>query len=205
MTEWLAFVLLTAVVLLVVVLLFGFTGCSLIVGGSDEDFEEAFTALFDKDRALPNRTIVVRIGANELLNSGTKVRIFLQQAGDLQLTIYNLYISKPEDPGDPDNYNAAGDLTAVVVQEEGLNVAGQTEVDVDYSLDADLPLLIAFETRAQSARLPFSNEPSRDLKVFLSPPPGQPPVPVHEASLAIRSVGYISESRNYLVSKIEVA
>ena len=210
MIDWLALILLTAVALAAVVFLFGFTGCSLIVGDAPDEPEETLTdtltplSLDDVDQAR-KRTIVVRIEGSKLsVSSKTQVVITLQPPPPADpLTIENIYISQAED----DLYDPVGeDLT--LVERGPLPVTEETKElpAVDYLLDETKALLIAFETGSESANVPFANVPPIEggsMKTFISPPVGAGD-PIHEAGSDVRQPGYELRERIYLVQRIQV-
>ncbi len=202
MLDWLPLLLLTAAVMAAVVLLFGFTGCSLIVGGSSDEpeFNEVFEATLTEQRERRSRTIVLRIEPSKLFASGDRVRITLEPPATGELTIHSLYISQPAESGDP--YDAADDLTPVQVGD--IAVGGPEELEADYALDHTKPLLIAFET-AESSELRFSNLPAGEVTAFVGPGPGATGPPLFEAAQNDRQSGYEVEDRIYLIRKIEVA
>jgi len=202
MLDWLPLSLLTAVVMAVVMLLFGFTGCSLIVEDEPDapEFKEAFEASLNDQRERRSRTIVLRIETSELFASGDRVRITLEPPATGALTIRSLYISQPADSGDP--YDAADDLTPVQVGDLAVDEA--EELEADYALDHTKPLLIAFET-GESSDLRFLNVPAGGVTAFVGPGPGASGSPLFEAAQNDRQSGYEAEPRIYLVRKIEVA
>lgn len=73
MTEWVVLALLVPLILIPVVLMFAFAGCSLLF---DEVLSApAFQAVFDRDVDRRNRTVIIRIEPTRLLRGGTHVTL----------------------------------------------------------------------------------------------------------------------------------
>lgn len=204
MLEWLALLLFLPTVIVAVVLLFGFAGCSLLLSDDEPEFERAFETSLDGDRQRRNRTIIQRIEAVRLFRSGTSVRITLQRPPADDLIIQRLAISQVAETGDP--YDAAGDLTEVLA--EPLLVTsdpegGLLELDpVDYALDADKPLLLAFDIGDLGRVTDLSNVAASDAAAFVNQLQNPP---IHEAVVPDRQPGYDVEDRIYLVRRLDVA
>ena len=207
MVEWLALILLIPVILIPVVILFGFSGCDLVFKlepPPDPVFERAFEAVLNNQTQRANGTIVLRIEPLRLFKSGTKVRFTLQHPANGDLLISALFISQAADTGDP--YDAAADLTSVISAPVGLlgNPNGQvTELaPVDYQFDHTKPLLIALDIGSAGNMPHASNVPAAETRAFVGP---RLTPPQHEAALADRQTGYAQEGRFFIVQRIDVA
>lgn len=197
MTEWFALILLIPVVLVPLVLLFGFAGCT--VG---EEARLVRLKVFEKPLAEdfdpPARCVVQRIEPARLFNSGTVVRIILQRPTNADLVLNGLYISHAATEGN--RYNSAQDPTEVlseplVVPKDPGN--GLLEVPAVYfPLDKTKTVLLAFDIASSGSVRRSGPVLSEDAAAFFSPLP--------EASARIRSAGYGSHDRIYLVQRIEV-
>lgn len=206
MIEWLMLILLIPVILVPVVLLFGFAGCDLVFRIDPVEPPPTFETALDpepeliEDRQEPNQCIVQRIEAARLSQGGSLVRITVQRPTNGDLNINALFISHAAETGNP--YDSAGAPTAVpgapfAVTRDPSN--GLVELPpVEFTLDPTRALLLAFDIGSaghvrRSARIDNSN-----ATAFLGP--------FGEASLSTRSAGYSDRTdRVYIVQRIEVA
>ena len=99
MIEWVVLVLLISVIVVPVVLLFGYAGCDVVFGLERPPFEKAFEVTLTEDRGLRDRCIVQRIEPVRLFKSGTLVRITVQRPTSADLVINQLFISQAADTG----------------------------------------------------------------------------------------------------------
>lgn len=215
MPEWFALVLLVPLILLPIVLLFGFVGCNAILGLDPTEVaaQTTFQAVLDEDTDHRNRCIVQRI--NLLSASGSRVTITIRRPAMGMLRLRNLFISRASNVADPsrDPYDSAADLTNVLTAELLLPAdpdSPSVELpEINYSLDKAQPLLIAFDIGAEGA-IPRTamTVPNPQASAYLGPPPPLPQQPVHEASFADpdadRQSGYIQQPRIYLIERIMV-
>jgi hypothetical protein len=211
MIEWLALILLIPLILVPIVLLFGFAGCDIVLGLEPPAFENTFeTTPLDEERPQANRCLVQRIEEVELSADGSGVVITVRRPPSGMLLLNSLFISRAADHTDPsaDPYDSAEDLTPVL--SEPLQLAPDPDKllvelpQTDYVLDSTQPLLLAFDIGADGT-VPCSgpNVPEERAKAYHGPPPPPPPgLPIHEAEIADRQSGYNSERRIYLVQRI---
>lgn len=204
MIEWLALALLVPLILVPLVILYGFAGCELVFPLIDPPKpEKSFEAILTEDRNRANRCIVQRIEPVRLSRSGSSVRIVIQRPSTGDLIVARMYISQPADAGG-DPYDSAPDLTPVF--ETPLAVIadpanGPLELDfVSYAFDHTRPVLIAFDV-GDSGTMPRGDALATDANAFVGPV--LDPV-LHEAATLDRQPGYNSESRVYLIQRIDV-
>jgi hypothetical protein len=146
-------------------------------------------------------TLVQRIEAVRLTTDGTQVRVTLR-AGAGEAYIDRMYISQPAEAGDP--YDSSADFTAVsmtrvVVPANSTAVVGP----IDYVLDQTKPLLIAVDFAPSpdpDSVIAFDESVATDAVAYYQDFNASAP----QAMNADRDTGYPSESRIYLVEKIEV-
>jgi hypothetical protein len=213
MIEWLALILLIPLILVPIVLLFGFAGCDIILGLEPPAFEKTFEwTPLDEVRQRANRCLVQRIEDFELREDGSVILITVRRPTGGMLLLNNLYISRAADHTDPsaDPYDSAEDLMPVL--SEPLQLAPDPDKplvelpQIDYDLDSTQPLLLAFDIGADGT-VPCSGPPAPEeerAKAYVGPPPPPPPgLPIHEAGIADRQAEYISERRVYLVQQID--
>ena len=202
MIEWLAMALLVPLILVPLVLLYGFAGCDLIfplVGPSEpsKTFEVTFTEVRDQ----PNRTIVQRIEPVRLSRGGSNVRIVIQRPTTGDLIVSRMFISQPADAGG-DPYDSAADLTAIFEDPIALMADpanGLLELDVvPYAFDHTLPILIAFDV-GDAGSLPRGDAVPSEARAFLGH------LALNEAATQDRLSGYQSEDGVYLIQRIDVS
>jgi hypothetical protein len=220
MIEWLALILLIPLILVPIVLLFGFAGCDVVLGLEPPAFRKTFEwTPLDEEQQRPNRCIVQRIEEFELAADGFEVQITVQRPMNGMLLLNSLYISRAADHTDPsrDPYDPAEDLTAVVSESEPLQLAPDPAKplvelpQIDYDLDSTQPLLLAFDIGADGSgaggsvpRSGLPNVPAERAEAYLGPTPPPPPgLPIHEAGKADRQSGYNPVNRIYLVQRID--
>jgi hypothetical protein len=212
MIEWLALILLIPLILVPIVLLFGFAGCNEVFGLEPTILVvNTFETTLGEERSRANQCIVQRIEQVRLTANGTGVRITVQRPTSGMLLLNSMFISRAADHTDPsaDPYDSAEDLTPVL--SEPLQLAPDPDKplmqlpEIDYDLDSTQPLLLAFDIGADGT-LPRSdqNVPEADATAYLGPlPPDPQGPPIHEAGIADRRSGYVSERRIYLVPRID--
>jgi hypothetical protein len=213
MIEWLALILLIPLILVPIVLLFGFAGCNTIFGLEPTiSVVPTFEATLGQAQQRANRCIVQRIEQVRLTVDGSGVQIVVQRPpiGGM-LLINSLYISRAANVTDmsANEWDSdAEDLTQVLT--EPLPLAPDPDKPLvelpapDYVLDSTQPLLLAFDIGADGTVPRSPNVPGSDAKAYLGPPPPPPPgAPIHEAGMSDRQSGYDSESRIYLVQRID--
>ena len=201
MWEWLALVVLVPLVLIPIVLLFGFAGCQLVFPHQGEPtFVTTFEIELPEQSVQPRCTVIVRLEP-PLRHDGNRVRVILQRAsGDL--VIRKLFISHAAPTGN--RYDAAADLREVVGEAGQLVLAdpegGPFELGtVDFQLDRSKPVLLAFDTGDAAAMREAATEGLPIGQAFVSLEG------VFEADKPIRSQGYRVDDRIYAVQRIEVA
>ena len=217
MPEWFVLILPVPLILLLIVVLFGFTGCNQVFGltPTEQAPTTSFEAVLSLDENHRNRCVVQRIEPSRLTASGSKVTITIRRPAAGTLQLLNLYISRASNVADPsrDPYDSAADLTAVFTTEQVLPADPASPTvelpEVNYSLDADQPLLIAFDIGAEGA-IPRAAMavPNSEASAYIGPPPPLPQQPIYEASLADpdgdRQSGYNQVTRIYLIERIVV-
>jgi hypothetical protein len=225
MIEWLALILLIPAILVPIVLLFGFAGCSFshaypvppkptdYTPPGDPDIldpdeppipETAFEATLTEDEQLANRCIVQRIEPVRLLKSGNQVRITLQRPTTGNLVIESISISHAVDPGSGDPYDSAGDPTLVpgpfplLLATDPGNAAVEL-MPVSFALDRTKPLLLAFDIDTPGNVRRSATAPGTGVRAFVGP------FGLHEAATGNRQPFiYQSQERTYLVQRIAV-
>jgi hypothetical protein len=204
MIEWLALALIVPLILVPLVLLYGFAGCDLIFPLRDAPaVGKSFEANLTEVRNRANRTIIQRIEPVRLSNSGSSVRIVIQRPSTGDLLITGMYISQPADAGG-DPYDSGADLTPVFETPLGLTADpanGLLELDIiAYEFDHTRPVLISFDV-GNSGSMPRGNALAAEATAFFGPV--QDPA-LKEAAILDRQPGYESESRIYLIQRIDV-
>lgn len=203
MLEWLTLALLVPLILVPLVLLYGFAGCDLVFPLRDSpQITKSFEATLTEDRNRANRCIVQRIEPVRLSRSGSQVRIVIQRPSTGDLIIVRMYISQAADTGG-NPYDSAADLTPIVetplaVTADAAN--GLLELDVvPYAFDHTRPVLIAFDVGG-SGTIPRGASLATEANAFIGP--AMDPL-LHEAATLDRQPGYQSESRIYLIQRID--
>jgi len=221
MIEWLALILLVPVILVPIVLLFGFAGCTFPHAYPPElppdeptpeptpeppIFEKAFEATLTVNEQRENRCIVQRIEPVRLLKSGNEVRITLQRPSAGNLVIKSISISHAADTPGADLYDSAGVPTLVpgapfLLPTDPGNAAVEL-MAVSFPLDQTKPLLVAFDIDDPGNVRRSSTGAEADSAAFVGPLRNPP---LHEAAIGDRrSYGYSREERTYLVQRIDV-
>jgi hypothetical protein len=221
MAEWLLLLLLVPAIVVPVVLLVGFAGCSFEHGAAPAGFETTFDATneFSRDgSSWEGFTLVQRIepaGLNPATGPFAKVKITLFASTVMDASIDRIFISGPASTKD---WDSDTDLTEVsstpFVVSAGTSV---TLGPVDYIVrppssdgtDPGRALLIAVDfsvpPTASGVRAADQVPPDRAVAwwfQYFRPPPG-PSLPP-EAGLIPRSPGYTSSPNVYLIGKIEI-
>jgi hypothetical protein len=220
MIEWLALILLIPLILVPIVLLFGFAGCDIVLGLEKPVLRKAFeTEELDIEQQRANQCIVQRIEKLELRVNGSEVLIMIRRPTSGMLELKNMFISQAADPDntDPnvDPYDSVEeDLTQVKltpVLSEPLKLGPDPDKplvelpQIVYKLDNTQPLLLAFDIGADGT-VPCSapTVSAERATAYRGPPPPSPPAPpIHEAAMADRQSGYTVAERIYLVQRID--
>jgi hypothetical protein len=229
--EWLILCLLVPAVVVPVVLLWGFVGCNQVFGLEETSLVETTFELdsennFDSPTAtnqsastLEGSCFVVRIPQFLLSTDGPQVAITVRGSTDADLQIDRVYLSQAADSVDAskDPFDSLeADLTPVVDDGTGVLVPKGESVLlnlVDYHLDPDKDLLIAFDISASPGLGNLRYVQFADVAVTftyykLRASPQDPPI--QEAAVADRTGFLRSLSPDgqrvylYLVEKIEV-
>jgi hypothetical protein len=217
MLEWLALILLVPVVLVPIVLLFGFAGCNQVLGldPTVPAAQTSFQAVLGADHDHRNRTLVQRIEPVRLIKGGSKVTITIQRPATGMLRLMNLFLSRASNTSDPtrDPYDSASDLTPVLDSEilvlpDASNPLVELD-EIEYALDNLQPLLIAFDVGPEGHIPRTDTSVGSDASAFLGPtPPPAPEPPVYEAAFADpdadRQSGYTRQTHIYLITRIAV-
>ena len=199
MLTWFALVVLIPLVLVPLILFFGFAGCDLIF--KLKDYNRSFEAILTDEIPRANRTIVQRIESVRLFRSGSAVRILIQSPSEGDLLLEKVYISQAAESGNP--YDSAADLTPVVT--EGLFVPadpanGSVVLSASYNLDRTKPLLVAFNI-GSSGRVRLGDASATDATAFFGPVSSPA---IHEAEIPVRQPDYQSLPRIVLIQQIDV-
>ena len=165
------------------------------------DFQPSFEATLPLgDNANPGRCIVQRIEAVRLLRSGSYLKLTISGSTNADLSIDRIFVSRVAAGLKP--YDAAADLTHVAsdVLIPAANPPAQVSLPhVPYALDADQPLLIAFDIN--SANQGFLRNAEAIVGTDAAAFSGNR----QQAEEPIRTPGYSMLYAIYLVLKIEVA
>lgn len=219
MIEWSALILLVPLILVPLVLLFGFSGCHLVFG-VDPVGKGPFQTLFQTpsplvdELSVRNRCIVLRLEPEvlaALTTSVSDVKITIRRPPSGVLHLLNLFISQAANFSDSnrDPHDSATDQTPVLSGDMYLvpdpNSPTVELPEVSYALDNTQPLLIAFDVGAEGA-LPSTADPIPDFlaTTYIGPAPPAPDQPVHEAAILDRQSDYIPRPRIVLVESIAV-
>ena len=220
MIEWLALILLVPVILVPIVLLFGFAGCTFGAAHDPElplpepgieptpNFEKAFEATLAGEQQWRNRCIVQRIESVRLLKSGNEVRITLQRPASGNLLIKSISISHAADTPGANLYDSAGDPMLQIVPGDfpllltaDPGNAAVELIPVSFPLDRMKPLLLAFDIDDPGNVRRSAPGTEADTAAFVGPLQNPP---LHEAAIGPRQPGYNPEERTYLVQRIAV-
>jgi hypothetical protein len=218
MNEWFALIVLVPLILVPIVLLFGFAGCQVVFPAEGDPvdpvppevlFEKAFGATLNDETTRELRTIVQRIEPVRLSESGNEVRITLQRPTSGNLMLQNITISHAADPADVANYDSAATPTVVPMTYPLLvpmdaSGGGFELTTVQFDFDQTKPILVAFDVGNPGAVRRVDPVSPTEATAFIGLPPGPNDEPVHEADIAVRQPGYTAEARIYLVQLIEV-
>jgi hypothetical protein len=164
MAEWLILLLLVPAIVVPVVLLVGFTGCSFEHGVGVPSYT-TFAQPLDPDLSpyqgdWEDWCLIQRIDAARLSHSGTQVRLTLRASPESGASIDRIYISQGPDPGLGDPYDSLADLTEIYDRGLGGSDTGPFVLPkgeaqsipfsgmVIYNLDHERPLLIAVDFSA---------------------------------------------------------
>lgn len=154
-------------------------------------------------------TWVQRIEPVRLMAGGNRVAITIRSASAVSMKIAKIYISQPAVPDPlnqtPDPYDSAADLTKVFDDPTNpifvpLGTAKTLSV-IDYKLDPDKPLLVAFEFDSpdgfgNTARV--TGVPATEATTYFSPG-------LSEANKNDRHTGYSRIDSIYLIERIDAA
>jgi hypothetical protein len=156
-----------------------------------------------------NSCFVQRIPAAQLLADGSKLR--LQVWGSSltsavnNVTVHRIYISRVANPGNPNNYQSAGDIKPVLISDltfpndQPIFLPDLRENPIDYTLDQTMDLIIAFDFTATAAQSILRRFDQPGVAVYKKGGVQQAAGPLRDAA------GYIPEKdRLYLVTKIIV-
>jgi hypothetical protein len=165
------------------------------------DLQPSFEAALPLgDGANPGRCLVQRIEGVRLLRSGAYLQLTISGSTNADLIIDRIHVSRASATGKP--YDADFDLTHVAT---GIVIPAADPPTlmalppIAYVLDADQPLLIAFDINSGNQGLCRHADPvaGTDATAFSGNR--------HQAAEMTRTPGYTTLPRIYLVQKIEVA
>jgi hypothetical protein len=186
-----------------------------IVGASSSDPAEAlpaktFAVAFDTDLPPVDRAntgnwcFVQRIPAAQLLANGSKLRLQVWGAPAGNFTVHRIYISRVRNPGDPNDYQSAGDIKPIITSDltlpndQPIFLPDLSKDPIDYTLDHTMDLIIAFDFTATAAQGTFRHVDQLGVVVHYKKD-------VQQAA-GTRDANYLSQNdRLYLVKKIIVA
>jgi hypothetical protein len=159
-----------------------------------ETFSETLTT---DDHGWEGYCLVQRIEPARLSQSGTHIRLTLRASSDSAAYIDRIFTSQADPAGDP--YDSAADLKEI----RGIRLtvpAGRavTTTYVDYNLDAQKPLIVAFD---------FGGAPPSAIRYREPVPPEEASAYWqlgHQASNTDRGGSFRLASGIYLIEKIEV-
>jgi hypothetical protein len=126
---------------------------------------KTFALAFPKELALPpqdetntgNFCFVQRIPAVELLAGGSKLRLQVWGSPANNVTVHRIYISRVANPGNPNDYQSAGDIKPVLISDltlpndQPIFLPDLMQDPIDYTLDRTMDLIIAFDFTATAA------------------------------------------------------
>src|SRR5438552_2803945 len=120
---WWALLLLAPVILLPVVLLWGFAGCDIFFPLEfDEPFEQTFATDLPSMESFQDVCLIQRIESVRLSDSGSQVQLTLRALAE-NVVVQRILISQPAGAGDL--YDSAGDLTDVA---SGVTVTANSSI-----------------------------------------------------------------------------
>jgi len=213
MAEWLILLLVVPAIVVPVVLLVGFTGCSFEPGTVppplfEPIFEQDLFAAPSADEAgWEGYCLVQLIRSSRLSKGGSKVRLTVRASSMSAASIDRIFISQP-DPALGDDYDSAADLKGLTPDTPFVVPANEavTLPVIIYDLDPDQNLLIAVDfSAAPASGIRFTDASPEGVVGFFSPPP-PPGGTFHEAAVNNRTPGYTPlNGRLYFIEKIEVS
>ena len=213
MLEWMTLVLLVPVVIVPIVLLFGFAGCQLVFQAEPGAIDNVsiFDITLDDEKQRTNCCLIVRIEPERLGDTpGTLMRITVARPVGGDLNLRSMFVSHAADSGDP--YDSA--TTPVLVVEDQLvspspdpNAQFLAFDPIAFAFQPAKPLLISMNIGSSGFIRRAANVPPSEGRAFLANGLGP------EAEIADRSTNdvvpptpppYDEESSIYLIVKIEV-
>lgn len=204
MLEWIALAVLLPLVVLPIVLLFGFAGCDVVWGLDRPDpFKglSIFEIALDTERDRANFCLVVRLEPSRLGDiSGKVMKITVARPTAGELSLRALYVSHAAATGNP--YDAEADPVLVVENFVLSPSAEQNDQTVtfdqaNFAYDKDKALLVAMNIGESGHVRRVDNVLVGDGRSFRG---GM----LVEAAQTVRSPGYVEEDNLYLVTRIEV-
>jgi hypothetical protein len=125
-----------------------------------------FALAFQIDAALPpldwtdagDFCYVQRIPAAQLLADGSKLRLQVWGSPAGNVTVHSIYISRVANPGNPSDYQSAGDIKPVLTSDltlpndQPIFLPDLSKDPIDYTLDRTMDLIIAFDFTATAAQ-----------------------------------------------------
>jgi len=140
---------------------------------------KTFALAFQIDPALPpldhadtgNFCYVQRIPAAQLLADGSKLRLQVWGSPAGNVTVHRIYISRVANPGNPNDYQSAGDIKPVLISDltlpndQPIFLPDLSNDPIDYTLDQTMDLIIALDFTATAAqgKSRHVNQPLVDL------------------------------------------
>ena len=143
---------------------------TIVAGPSLSDPAEAnattFAVAFQIDPALPpldhtdmgDFCFVLRIPAAQLLADGSKLRLQVWGSPAGNVTVHRIYISRVANPGNPNDYQSAGDIKPVLISDltlpndQPMFLPDLSNDPIDYTLDQTMDLIIALDFTATAAQ-----------------------------------------------------
>jgi Fibronectin type III domain len=127
---------------------------------------KTFALAFQIDPALPpldhadtgNFCYVQRISAAKLLADGSKLRLQVWGSPAGNVTVHRIYISRVANPGNPNDYQSAGDIKPVLTSDltlpndQPIFLPDLNNDPIDYTLDQTMDLIIALDFTATAAQ-----------------------------------------------------
>jgi hypothetical protein len=175
-------------------------------------FGATFTATLTTDQSgLAGWCLVQRIEPAALSRSGTRLRIFVRGSSVAALGLARITVSEAAAPGAGDLFDSVGVPTTVALPPTVPAGTVYMTPTIDYVLDRDRPLLVAFEVGTAAGNVRYA-PPVSQSQASLYFKAGSATAPVAEALTSDRS-GYTlavppgspGTSTVYLVERIEVA
>jgi hypothetical protein len=127
---------------------------------------KTFALAFQIDPALPpldhhdtgNFCYAQRIPAAQLLADGSKLRLQVWGSPAGNVTVHRIYISRVANPGNPNDYQSAGDIKPVLISDltlpndQPIFLPDLSNDPIDYTLDQTMDLIIALDFTATAAQ-----------------------------------------------------